>query len=227
MMARYLNIPVLSLFVLLTLVPTVIAKTVDVPSGSAAVIDGTMETAEWADGVTFDLTGGGKLLLKHDRSFLYAGLRGSRKGWCHFYLSRGNDRTVEVLHASAALGRTVYTRDDRAKWQPSNPFSWELRERVLNEDAKKKFDAYLSRNGWVASNSNMGNPEEIEFKIKLDRGTLRIAAVYAFEAKGFQYFPASLADDSLKSELVVGNTPVDLSFDPKQWVEINLMGVKK
>ena len=88
---------------------------------------------------------------------------------------------------------------------------------------------YLAKNFWVANNNNMGNPTEIEFQVKPRNSadkTVYLALVYASDAKNPQFFPATLKDDTIKENLVYGNTPKDLKFYRNQWAKISLENKK-
>jgi hypothetical protein len=193
--------------------------------GKPVVIDGKIEEDEWRDASAFDLAGGGRVFFKHDGEYFYAAVRGAAKGWSHLYLMQGEDETVSIMHASAALGMTVYAPDKNNLWQPANPFAWDLRDRALTAESKKKMADHLAKNFWAANNNNMTALPEIEFQVKLRNAavkTLYVAVFYASDAKKPQYFPAGLKDDTIKEELVYGNTPNDLKFDRRGWAKILL-----
>lgn len=195
-----------------------------VRSGSITV-DGKINESEWKDASMFELIGGGKVYLMYDGEHLLVAVRGVKSGWSHLYLYQDGKSEVAVLHASAALGMTQYRKGEDDLWQPSNPFSWDLRDSEITPETMKKMTGYLFKNFWVANNNNMGNPTEIEFKVKPQNPsdkTLYVAIVYAADAKDPQYFPASLKDDTLKEDLIYGNTPADLKFSPSQWAKITL-----
>lgn len=197
---------------------------VEVHFGKAVTIDGTIADAEWADASAFDLTNGGRLLLKHDGTYLYVGVRGTAKGWCHIYVAR--DSRVEVLHASAALGRVIYKPDEKRLWQSSDSYTWELRDRTVNDETRMKMDRYLAANGWVAGNSNMGEGVDMEFKIVRASGAVSIAVVHTADGKAMSFFPEKLADDTLKRELVRGEVPAGLTFDPAKWARLEIQEIK-
>ncbi|HEX8737891.1 MAG TPA: hypothetical protein VF721_21345 [Pyrinomonadaceae bacterium] len=191
-------------------------ETINLSRGGAARIDGKIEEKEWQDASAFELSNGGRIYLKYDGEFLYVGVRGVKAGWSHLYLSEGDGADVSVIHASAALGKSLYKQDKNKMWQPANEFFWELRDRVITAETEKKMDDYLSKNRWVASNNNMGNPTEIEFKVKPQNAVnnpFRFAVVYVADGVSPQFFPATLADDTLKSRLLTGYTPPDVKFD--------------
>ena len=109
---------------------------------------------------------GGTVFFGYDGNYLFVGARGPEYGWSHLYLNYADVPEVYVHHASAALGMIAYRSGKDGKWQSSNPFSWDLRDRVINPELQKKMDDYLAKNFWVANNNNTGNRNEIEFKIK-------------------------------------------------------------
>src|SRR5215203_2573652 len=78
------------------------------PTGGAVTIDGKIEDAEWQGAPVFELAGGGRVFFKTDGEYLYVGVRGTAKGWSHLYLNQGENTSVSVMHASAALGMTLY-----------------------------------------------------------------------------------------------------------------------
>jgi hypothetical protein len=204
-------------------------KSIRVFEGGPATIDGKIEEAEWKDSSDFEMANGGKVFLKHDGEFMYVGVRGVKAGWSHFYL-RGGTNDVSVIHASAALGQSLYRLDQNRLWQPANEFQWELRDRTVTVETQKKMDDYLSKNRWVSSNNNMGNPGEIEFKVKTPTAAnepFYIALVYATNGVKNQYFPATLADDTLKQQLLSGNTPNDLKFTFDQWARITFVKARR
>ncbi len=165
---------------------------------------------------------GGTVFFRYDGNHLFVGVRGPEYGWSHLYVSEEKVPGVLVYHASAALGMTSYQPDKAGKWQPSNPFSWSLRDRVLNPEVQKKMDDYLAKNFWVANNNNTGSRNEIEFKMKPRGSKVRVAVVFAVGESGRYFFPENLADDTINDNLVRGNTPADLKFDPAQWATIIL-----
>lgn len=200
-------------------------NTVSISRGSSVTIDGKIEETEWQDASSFDLKGGGKVFFKYDGNYLFVGVRGLKNGWSHLYLSQENNSDISVLHASAALGMTVYKKDENENWQSSNPFVWDVRDSIINTETKQKMAAYLEKNYWVANNNNMGNPTEIEFQIKPRNSvetTFYVAVVYAANAKMPQYFPSTLNDDTIKEDLIYGNTPNDLKFDKNKWAKVIL-----
>lgn len=215
------RIPVLA-FILISLSLSYGQSSIVVRQNGSAVIDGKIDEKEWEGARTLDLTGGGKLFLKYDGSFVYLAMRGSLSGWSHLYLNDGSS-DVSVIHASAALGRVIYKQGTKNIWQPANEFVYEVRDRVITDATRTSMAAYLAKNGWVASNNNMGNANEVEYKfVATPNKPIRFAAVFMSDATKPQYFPAILKDDTLRPKLLEGNALPDVKFEPTQWAQLEL-----
>lgn len=202
---------------------------IKIARSDAATTDGKIEETEWKDASVFDLTGGGKVFFKHDGNYIYVAVRAVKAGWTHLYLSEAENKEISVLHASAALGKVVYQKDKENLWQPLNDFSWELRDRTFTDEVRQKMADHVAKNNWAANNNNMGNRAEVEFQIKLQDPSnkkFRMAIVYAVDRTTSQFFPNSLNDDCLKSELVAGNRVRNVKFDRNGWAEIILENKK-
>lgn len=197
-------------------------NTVVLRQSGSAVIDGKIDEKEWEGARVLELTNGGKLFLKYDGSFVYLAMRGSSAGWSHLYLNDGTS-DVSVIHASAALGRVIYKQNANKIWQPANEFIYEVRERVITDAMRAAMSAYLAKNGWVASNNNMGNASEVEYKFAATPNKpLRFAAVFMSDATKPQHFPATLTDDTLRQKLLEGNAVPDIKFDVTQWARLEV-----
>ncbi len=192
-------------------------STVEVPFGSGITVDGGLDQNEWHGAVVLPVEGGpGRVLLKHDGKDLLVGISGSGRGWSHLAVTRGDE--VVILHASAALGQAVFRRGEDGKWNPSNEFDWALRNIGLDEDAEAQRTAYHKAHGWVASTVELRTPNHYEYRVSREvfaDGTLSL--IYATDADSPIYWPAGLDDDVRSRELVFGNLPPGVSFDPATW----------
>lgn len=201
-------------------------KVIDLSRESSITIDGKIEEKEWQQAIVHEMENGGKVYFKYDGTYIYVGVNGMKNGWSQVYLTEGESSDVAVIHASAALAKTLYKQDVNKNWQPSNPFLAELRDRTLTMEAKKKMDDYLNKNNWVANNIYMGNPAEIEFKIKpqnISNKVFYIGVVWVADSMDPQFFPNTLADDTVKKQrLVEGWMPPDVKFAQTQWAKIIL-----
>ena len=183
-------------------------------------LDGKIDAAEWKSADSFALEKGGTLRLKQDQSFLYIGMSSQDEGWTHVYLQKKD--TIFVLHASAALGTAIYI-DDGVRWNRVQTFQWGFRAMVYNDGTKKVMDDFLKQNRWVANNINIGNKKTLEYKIDLAafNGIEKIAFVYASDANEPHYFPKGLKDATISADLVYGNPPDMLRFEPSTWRELH------
>lgn len=183
-------------------------------------LDGMISEKEWAGAVRHDLPHGAKLYVLHRDEVLYLGIHGANPGWAHVYLHSKD--SVKVLHASAALGEQLYTRN-KDSWKLQKKFNWELREAVYDEALVQKQVDYYTSNGWTANNNNTGDKLTLEYQIDLKRlgkGDIRLAALHTADAKALAYFPSTVNDNTLLPALVAGNAPDDLHFAPSTWLKI-------
>jgi len=198
-------------------------QNVQIPKGIAVSIDGRFSVEEWKDALRQELIGGGEAHLKQDGAYLYVCLRGSKQGWAHVYVTRGD--TIFVLHASAALGTAIYRRSKGDVWQSVQEFSWTMRDTSLAREAMNAREKFLESHGWVANTVRMGTPGTLEFKIvrKLFNGdTSLLATLFASDPKSPQFWPPTLKDDCLAEKLIYGTTPADLKFNREGWAKIKL-----
>ncbi len=205
----------LLLFSLLAIGSHAASSAVGVPKGTAPVIDGVLDDAEWKDALSSPMTGGGRVLLKHDGRFLYLALQGAADGFAQVYF--GDQGSVRVLHASAALGEITYRPFSSGKWETDSKYTFEMRR--FAERSPEEKDAYLEKNDWLANSANRGAVREFKILRSAVAGK-RLAIVYREMAGATRSWPASLHDDALHDQLVSGYTPGRLAFDLTQWAEL-------
>ena len=191
-----------------------------VPSGPEIELDGRLGAEEWKGALRQPLGAQGELLLRRDEHNLYLGLRGPTQAWAHVYVTAGD--TVVVRHASAALGTALYRRDEHGKWQPVQTFperdAWALRDPALTPEMRAARQAFLAKEGWVASNNSMGKNEceVVLARRKLDE-EVRVAVAFISNPAAPLVWPVSLADACVQPTLLMGTTPADLVFRPETW----------
>jgi hypothetical protein len=196
-------------------------KAVQMPTGKLVVLDGQISDEEWRGAYKQQLSGGGEISFQKDGSSLYVGVRGLKEGWSHVCVTAGE--RVYVLHASAALAEAIYEKDPAGVWRPIqgfDPATFALRQTDQSEETVKARKAFFDSHGWLANNNRMGSRTVIEFKLGpkfLKSEEVRLAVVYASDAKSPQYWPESLADDSIKEDLIFGKTPQDMKFNQASW----------
>ncbi len=197
-----------------TNVPEPANRTVEVPKGIQATIDGEFSPGEWDEAMTIDVDGKGELLLMHSEGYLYLGIRSQRMGYGSLCVARGNE--VWILHSSAALGSTVLERDGES-WRKTQDFSWCCR----SSSATSARDSLLEEEGWVANIGFEGPPNEMEYQIALKGGSLIMAIVYQESSKleTAMWWPTDLDDDCLQTITLDGIPPEMATFSLGSWGE--------
>jgi hypothetical protein len=188
----------------------------------AITLDGKVDPEEWKNASTHKLHQEGEVKIMTDAQYVYVGFRGAKLGWSHVYTLHGD--TVEVLHASAALGSSRYVAGKDNKWAAVQSFNWELRDTSMSERAVSGRLEYLKKHGWVGSVVFM-HPDRREQEYVISRAlfnspVMQVAALRASHPDTLQYWPAMLADATRASELVRGVTVDTLNFVPSQWAAI-------
>ena len=190
------------------------------PAQLAITLDGNIDKEEWKNAATYKMQQDGEVRIMTDSLFVYVAVAGKGNGWSHVYTKHG--ATVEVLHASAALGASRYIAGANNMWKATQSFTWELRDTGMTENAVKSRLAYLHKNGWVAT-INLMHPTDQEYVISrslFDSPSMRIAVARAVDSNSPHRWPGTLQDGTVVKELVFGTTVEILSFKPEQWAEI-------
>ena len=194
----------------------------EIPKGTNITVDGKINSEEWQDALSQDLKNGGNIKFKHDGEFEFDAFQAGKLGLAHVYLrnKKDNNYIFYVLHSSASLGMAVYQEAGLIA-NLLQKFGWELKDHATNAKASSE---YLKTNGWLA---NVSAPPSAEKKYKIsikfrDGEVFQLAAVYVGNPMSPQYFPTTLADDTLKMELLFGGNPANLSLKNEQWATLKL-----
>jgi hypothetical protein len=200
---------------------------VKVPRGPAPVIDGRMDSAEWAGAAVEQLANGLTVRLRHDGQFLFLAVSSSAEGFPSVCVARAD--TVRILHASAALGAVAYTRRGGGWSSTDTAFTYGMRNTALTEGAREERRAYLAQHGWVASTARMGlgRNHELQIALALTGPRPRIALGYfRMAGEGDRVtWPASLtgsAEGCAELRLIQGWVAEDPRFDPTLYPELEL-----
>jgi hypothetical protein len=155
----------------------------------------------------------------YSEGYMYLGLRASTTDMIvgNIFINRGED--IYIFHVSAALGTAIYKKGEDS-WQRSQDFVWRCRRTDDSEAAQAERDAFLEEEGWASVNSRMGTPNELEYKIAVTDGTLRLALNYikASNTSVKIPWPDDLDDDCIKP--TPGGLPEQLDFSPDRWATL-------
>ncbi len=202
--------------------------TIDVPRGNPPTLDGTLSSDEWSGAQKTELAGGGELLLVHDGSYLYLGIRAKANGVGSICVAQGDE--IAILHASMALGTAIYKKVEEG-WRRTRNFSWSCRDTIDSPQAQAERIEHLQKDHWLANNMGMGTPEEMEFQIAIPEGSLRLAVTY-LEISGLGsdsvvWWPANLDDSCRNRHLIEGRAPGMLRFSPEKWITVTASTITK
>jgi hypothetical protein len=197
--------------------------TLPAPRGTTPAIDGERSCGEWDDAVRIELLGGGEMLLKHDEAYLYVLIDAKGKGIASLCVERPEG--IAILHASAALGTAGYKgRFKDAKLERS--FMFELRDTGPSLTARKARKRFLADELWFANTSKVGSSVreiQISLDIAAEHGRIPMAVTFFLLDEGLvAYWPEDLSDDCLNLELIKGNTPQRLDFEPHRWPVVTI-----
>ena len=199
--------------------PTAPDSTVPAPRGSAA-LDGTISPGEWAGAYVGQLTSGGEVRLMQDGTYLYLAVQ--RRGDLVVTVCLDQGDSVAVLHSSAAIGTAGYRRT-QSGWNLTRRFAWELRDSTMSAPAQQEREAFLQREGWVATNAYVGSRTDTEFKIAMPSGRLRFVVVPMSVGDGYQeiaWWPSWLADGCRSEAVLTGYLPGQVQFAPRSWITV-------
>jgi len=205
-----------------TLTPLPEGPTVSVPRGEPPVIDGRISAGEWEGASVETFANGGRLVFIYHDGFLYLAIRAGTGGMIagNVLLARGDE--IVVLHASAALGTGIYRREADG-WRLVQGFTWRCRDTGESQAAQDEREAFLREEGWVATNSYIGAPNELEYRIETTGEALRLAVNYILASQpGVKIpWPDALEDGSVQP--TPGGLPERLEFSPEQWARIVIL----
>jgi hypothetical protein len=195
-----------------------------VPSPTPAnppTIDGILSPNEWENAETASLSDGSELLLLQVGDYLYLGIRSVTEEMIGANVFIAEGQQVRILHTSAALGTAVYQQYGDI-WQQTQDFNWQCRKTGDSAAAQAERAAYLQENGWLAANSRMGTPNELEYQVTLPNPLPGVTpyriAVSVFRSSAPDervIWPLALDDDTIRPN--PGGLPPEMHFSPENW----------
>jgi len=190
-----------------------------VPGGNEAKIDGVLSPEEWDPAYQTELAGGGELLLMHNDGYLYLGVRAKPEPVTSICVDQGDQ--ISILHSSAALGTATY-QGGVDGWEKVRDFEWCCRETADSPQALENLSEQLEQDNWVASNGRMGAAEEVEFKIGMPDGLLRLAvtSIGAPDYEDIAWWPLDMSDDCRNPRMIRGEIPDQAQISVDDWMTL-------
>ncbi|MGH9382193.1 MAG: hypothetical protein ACRD2Z_16520 [Thermoanaerobaculia bacterium] len=184
----------------------------------APTIDGVLTPGEWQMARVVPLAGGGELLVLPAGDSLFVAVHAESRGIAHLCVADGEE--IAVLHASAALGAARYAASESG-WRLREGFTWELRDTLrVDPPTVGELNAFFATHGWVANPNGSGTPLR-EFRIECSGEVLDLAAAHLDVASGkVSLAGATAADGCGDLNLVRGNPPPLLVFEPESWLRV-------
>ena len=188
-----------------------------VPAGIAPTLDGILSQEEWTDALELALSDDTTLYLKHCAGFLYFGVLAAPGAEVvgNTYVAR--ERTVEILHASYALGSALY-RFEADRWMLEKPFVWSCRIRAFSDAAIAEREAFLEANGWLATVVNLGVSEQMEYQIAIEGASMRMLFRFDVHRGGQEVLTWPLNTDV---GIDPGPLPQEAALRPETWCDIS------
>lgn len=192
-----------------------------VPPGNEATIDGVLSPDEWESAIQINLVDEGQLFLMHAGGYLYLGIKARPEPVTSICVDQSGQ--VSILHSSAALGTSIYQQGDTI-WEQIKDFEWCCRDTTDSPQAQEARQTHLVKDGWVASNGRMGNPEEVEYQIAMPDDSLRlaVASIGAPNYSSVISWPEELVDDCSSLDMIGGPIPEQAQFSVEEWITLTI-----
>ena len=190
-----------------------------VPRVPAPTMDGRLTSGEWTP--TTQAFAGGAVRVQRSEETVFIALEGNGDGIAHLCVSRGD--TVDVLHASASLGRARYVSSG-GRWSLQSGFTWAVRDSRDGPDSPAARADYLRAEGWTGSTVAQ-SPRIHEFAIdaRWFGPETRLAAALLQPTQGaITAWPGGAAGGCQDLALAMGSPPAGLAFTPATWARLDV-----
>jgi hypothetical protein len=187
-----------------------------VPAGAVPALDGVLSEGEWDDALVLPLAADTSLHLKHAEGSLYVGVRAAPGAEVVGNVYIAYEETVEILHASHALGPATY-RLEEGVWTLEQPFVWSCRSLGFSDSAVAEREAFLDENGWLATVLNLGVAEHMEYRISIEGEPMRM--LFRFDVHRETQEVLTWPVDTAVG-IAPGPLPRQATFRPEEWCEL-------
>ena len=192
-----------------------------IPQGAPVKIDGILSPVEWNGAYGEPFADGSELLLIRDEEYLYLAIRSATEEMIAANVYTEQNEEIIIHHASAALGTGIYQLGENG-WSKIQDFQWQCRATDHSEASKLERSKFLEQEGWLAVNSRIGTPNELEYQIKITGEYLSLAVAFmrTSEPERRIFLPSDLADDTIQP--TPGGLPETRIFSPTTWMVLDL-----
>ena len=196
-----------------------VGEVTEIPAGMPPTVDGVLSPGEWDAAVVEPMSDGSELLLMHGDGYLYLGVRAATDEMVAANVFLETVGRVRIMHASAALG-TANLEEAGDRWERTRAFDWTCRSTSSSDAAVAEREAYLAEEGWMAANSRMGTPNELEYRILApdDPIVLAVSIMRTSSPDERHTWPVALDDDTTTP--TSGGVPDEMLFQPGTWGKV-------
>jgi hypothetical protein len=187
----------------------------------SVTIDGKLGPEEWSAAYVETFADGSEILLMRDAEHLYLAIRGTTEEMIAANVYTEEAGEILIRHASAALGTAQY-QPGEGEWQKAQDFQWRCRATDDSETSRAERRAFLEQEGWLAANSRMGTPNELEYQIETGGETLFVAVAFMRTSDPDRriFLPLDLTDDT--TQPTPDGLPETRMFSPETWLPLDL-----
>lgn len=206
---------------------TVAQSTISIPIGAPVTIDGTWSDSEWLGTTVEDSIV--TIAVHVADGFVQIGLRTSPILVASLCVARSD--TVDIFHASSALGRARYVMQGD-EWQLIENFEWRVRTTDLGPEAVAERLDHRQRFGWIANTTRMGQPGHTEVQIstrQLHSADTRLAIGLLMDTPegSVRSWPMQPETDGCAQRSVIaGPLPERVHFSPGEWAVLDVQSIR-
>lgn len=180
------------------------------------LIDGVLGEGEWTGARHETMEQGGEVWLRRDGDRLFVAIKAAKNGIAS--LCTGNQKEVEILHASAALGTARFVREGN-DWKAAQDFTWTVRENATAAQRQQ----HLESAGWLANSHRHPHPiREFEVRLRPGRELLGLTFLHTDEPHSVAYWPKTIDDDCRAIALGQGYVAAGKRFQPGGWAKTGI-----
>lgn len=198
---------------------TSVAKPTEYPELVPPIMDGKINDVEWKNAVVHLFEDGSELYLMVIGEHLYVAIRSKGEGMIAGNVFLSEEDRIRILHTSAALGTAIY-EEEGEMYKKIQDFSWCCRSKIDDETSRFAREEFYSSKGWLGNNSFLGTANELEYKIKLENQTERLAVnfLHADDVGMKLVWPVHLEDGVALP--VSGGFPDLMEFSVDDWISL-------